>query len=185
MKEYDEEDARTDPSVLIHEEKLRRTEASQQRRREASKQDREEKREESAKAKAEKKSLERHEARVKKLKSLGTSTVGFISGGVSALGKVSVKLPKGIRHPDDLVHNAEFYGMGGASRLKPVEGASYGMELYGYHRGVPRGTQEVYTALMQGYREDQLAGVTGLSQSEVNQSLRYLAKKKMIDIEED
>lgn len=58
------------------------------------------------------------------------------------------------------------------------------MELYfgrKGRKGMPEGTQTVYSAMQQGYTIEQLEPITGLSPSQLLRAIQYLKQKKLWD----
>jgi len=131
--------------------------------------------------------------RGKEVKAIGGTATGALKGGakigltvIKGLGKIAFR--KGVRHPDSLIDpKARFLYLPTNPKMTPLgHFMDNPMELYfgsKRTRGVPPSARVVLSALQQGASIEQLEVVTSLSPQEINQSLRYLVDKKLIDKE--
>jgi len=106
------------------------------------------------------------------------------TGVIRALTKIRGRMPRGIRHPDSLIKNKEFYfGSGMGAPISPIgRRIENPMELYFGRRGqgrMPEGTQTVLAAMQQGYEVEQLEPITGLNPNQIMRSIQYLKGKKL------
>jgi len=131
------------------------------------------------------------EKTLKKVSRVGEKVIGgaletpmAILKGIS---KINVKgmMPRGIRHPDSLIKNRDLYLVKNPKATPLGRFPENKMELYfgRSQRGMPEGTNAIATALKEGYDIEQLPVVTGLRESQISESLRWLQKKGLIKLE--
>ena len=86
-------------------------------------------------------------------------------------------LPKGVRHPDKLIHRKDLYLPGG-TKVTPTGktfGPSNWRELYFPRKTVPVEASAVFGALKEGYTDmDQIGIITGMNRTQVTKGYNYL-----------
>lgn len=107
-----------------------------------------------------------------------------VGGGVSK-GVKMIRIPKGIRHPDSLIHRKELYLPQNPAATPLGRKLEDPMELYFPGRSrLVQDANQVYYYLLQGRDMNELTVLTGLPPNRINAAVNYLMKRQVIGAEQ-
>jgi len=118
--------------------------------------------------------------RGKTVAKIGTKIVGRVKGALGGIVPQTIKLiPKGLTHPDSLIRNRELYLPSNPTATPLGRPITDWKELYfgRSQRGMPEGTNIIFSAHQQGYTDDQLEVITGMQPPQISRCIQYLRQK--------
>jgi len=116
---------------------------------------------------------------------VGEAAGTVVKGAMQPLKKgisIKVAFPKGVVHPDSLIHRKELYFTSNPQITPTGKFMTDWRDLYFIKKkSVPVEAQGVYGALQEGYTDvEQITVVTGLTPQQVSSGYNYLKRKNML-----